>query len=226
MITAPIAPSMLRESGNGEHSGDSNAMSDVFLPEPTQVFPKLPLLDRRTFFKGSVLGIGALWIGTIAKPLQAESLPAKNFELLSETEVAIVTAIANALFPAGGSIPQSGEEAGLIQFMDQYLKAADPGTAKLIRLLFRIFEYGPIIFAESASRLSRLSVEDATRHLEGWADSSIYFRRAGMQTIKLFFGMGFYANEDVRAVIGWKNECPSGEVNPAKPSVLYSGDSR
>jgi hypothetical protein len=130
--------------------------------------------------------------------------PALTTVLLTRKEQAVIAAFADALFPAGGSIPLSGTEAGLLRYMDDYLLRTPPGSRTLIRLLLIFVEYGPWIFGPRRARFSCLSVSERDAALTDMARSSVYFRRIAFLSMRTMLSMGYLANDLVADRIGMR----------------------
>lgn len=138
--------------------------------------------------------------------------------LLSAKEQAIVTALADSLFPSGGPIPVSGTEAGLVSYMDAYARRTPPHMRILIRLLFLFIEHGPWIFGPRRVRFTRLRPEERVAALADMASSSIYFRRVSFLSIRTMLSMGYLANPAVARRIGWVEHCAPFEAGKKIPA--------
>jgi hypothetical protein len=128
--------------------------------------------------------------------------PLLSTRVLSAKEQAIVAACADALFPAGGPIPLSGTEAGLVRYVEQYVVRAPAAMRPTIRLLFHFIEYSPWVFGPRRARFTRLSPADRVRTLALMANSRIYFRRVAFLSLRTMLSMGYLANEEVARSIG------------------------
>jgi hypothetical protein len=117
--------------------------------------------------------------------------------LLSRKEQAIVAACADALFPPGGPIPLSGTEAGLVWYMDGYLRRLPPGSRLLGRLLFHFIEHAPWIFGPERARFTRLRPAARVEALRDMQNSSIYFRRLSFLSMRAMLTMGYLAHPEV-----------------------------
>jgi hypothetical protein len=117
--------------------------------------------------------------------------------MLSRKEQAIVAACADALFPAGGPIPISGTEAGLVRYMDRYLLRLPPLPRLLGRLLFHSVEHGPWVFGPRRARFTRLRPEERRAVLYAMAESPFYFRRVSFLSMRTMMTMGYLAHPEV-----------------------------
>lgn len=144
--------------------------------------------------------------------------------LLSAKEQAIITVLADALFPPGGPIPISGTEAGLVSYVDAYVRRTPAHMRLLIRLLFLFIEHGPWIFGPRYARFTRLRPKERVASLTAMAESPIYFRHVSFLSIRTILSMGYLANPAVARRIGWVERCApfEGEVAPSEPKELVA----
>jgi hypothetical protein len=117
--------------------------------------------------------------------------------LLSRKEQAIVSACADALFPPGGPIPLSGTDAGLLAYVDTYVRRLPPLARVLVRLLFHSVEHGPWIFGPRPARFTRLRPEERVAVLRAMARSRMYFRRLSCLSLRAMMTMGYLAHPEV-----------------------------
>ena len=123
---------------------------------------------------------------------------------LTRKEQAIITACADAFFPAGGRIPVSGTEARLVLYMERYVSRLPPGQARLVRLLFWFIEHGPWVFGPTRHRFSDLSLEGRIAVLESMRTSPIYFRRIAFLSMRTMLTMGYLADPRVARAMRMK----------------------
>lgn len=121
---------------------------------------------------------------------------------LGAKEQAIIAAAADALFPPGGPIPVSGTQAGLVLYMDTYVRRVPPGIRVLLRLLIAFIEHGPWLFGPRHVRFTRLSPSERVLALEDMVKSSLYIRRVAFYSIRTILSMGYLANATVMKSIG------------------------
>jgi hypothetical protein len=107
--------------------------------------------------------------------------PAPEFRRLSRREVAFLRAAGDAMFPPGGAIPPSGSDAGVPEYVDDYLGVVPVRMRVLMRLLFFLVEHATIVLpARGPSGFRRFSsLSDAQRIdvLQGWRSSGLVARR-------------------------------------------------
>lgn len=120
---------------------------------------------------------------------------------LSAKEQAIVAAAADAFFPHGGPVSQSGTEAGAVAYFSTLLAELPGGTRFLIRMLLRLVEHGPWLLGP-ARRFTRQSAEQRVDTLRRWEHSSLYFLRISFQSLRTLIGLAYLGNDDVASALG------------------------
>jgi hypothetical protein len=123
--------------------------------------------------------------------------PAEPPRVLARRELALVAAAADAMFPPGGEIPPSGSEVGIPAYSDRYVAAVDPGTRRLMRLLFFLVEHATLFFPapglDGWRRFSALSAEQRVAVLDGWRRSRLFPRRLVFTSLRAILTMGYFA---------------------------------
>lgn len=127
--------------------------------------------------------------------------PSLTDAVLTRRQQAIVGACADAFFPPGGAIPVSGTEAGLVKYMDTYVRRLDARGRFLVGLLFLFIELGPFVFGPRLRRFSKLSLPDRLAMLGGMGNSDIYFRRVAFLSMRTMLTMGYLSNPRVAGVM-------------------------
>lgn len=129
--------------------------------------------------------------------------PRKRFasRVLTAKEQAIVTACADALFPARDSMPLTGSEAGTVEYLDAHLADLPREKRVLIRLLFILIEHSPWIFGMSP-RFTSLNEERRHAFLLGMANSRFYFRRLSFLSLRTLLCMAYMAHPAIAERVG------------------------
>ncbi|WP_437878289.1 gluconate 2-dehydrogenase subunit 3 family protein [Sorangium sp. So ce513] len=150
---------------------------------------------------GLVVALAALALAAaaLARSARGSGAPAR---VLSEKERAIVAACADALFPAGGPIPISGTEAGLVEYVERYVARTPRPLRPYMRLLFLFVELSPWVFGPRRARFTRLPQPDRIAVLASMSQSCIYLRRVTFLSLRTMLSMGYLANERVARAIG------------------------
>jgi hypothetical protein len=146
-----------------------------------------------------LVSLAALLAALLARAVFTGYPPARlaRGALLSRKEQAIVVACADALFPPGGPIPLSGTDAGLLPYMEVYVRRLPPLARLLVRLLFLSLEHGPWVFGPRPARFTRLRPAERIAVLRAMARSRMYFRRLSCLSLRAMMTMGYLAHPDV-----------------------------
>jgi hypothetical protein len=118
---------------------------------------------------------------------------------LTGRESAIVAAAADAMFPRGGKIAESGVEAEVVPYLDLQFGLVSNKNRRLMRLLFLFIELSPLLFGPRRVRFTRLSVDEQTSTLRRAAGSKIYFYRLSFLSLRTLLCLGYLANQSVNA---------------------------
>ncbi len=127
--------------------------------------------------------------------------PAQPLAALRLGEYAVVQAAANAVYPPGGALEASGEQARVGAYADRYLQALPARTSTLMRLLFFAVEHGTLVFAAPGPggrrRFSSLATEQQVALLESWRTSRFFPLRLIFTSLRAILTMGYFASPEV-----------------------------
>jgi hypothetical protein len=143
--------------------------------------------------------------------------------VLSRRERAFVDAASEAMFPAGGEIPTSGQEARVTDYVERYVERVPPRIRLLMRLLFLLVEQATLFFSAPGPggrrRFSSLPVEQRMAALEGWRTSRLFPRRIVFTSLRAILCMGYLADPAVLRHLG----VAPYEIAPVvlEPDLLY-----
>lgn len=116
---------------------------------------------------------------------------------LTRVDAAFVRGASEAMFPAGGEIPESGVEAGIPAYLDSYVATVPPRQRLLMHALFLLMEQATLVFPAPPPRgwrrFSVLSAEQQRAVLEGWRTSSLAPRRLVFMALRSLLTMGYFA---------------------------------
>jgi hypothetical protein len=149
----------------------------------------IPSLVAAGLAAGSALIARGVFLGYPPKSVPGGRLGAK--------EQAVIAACADTFFPAGGPIPVSGTQAGLVDYMEGYLERLPSTQKTLIRLLLWFIEHGPWVFGPKQTRFTKLEERHRLAVLEDMRKSSIYFRRIAFLSMRTMLTMGYLAHPEV-----------------------------
>ncbi|MDX1649177.1 MAG: hypothetical protein R3263_04915 [Myxococcota bacterium] len=138
------------------------------------------------------VGIRRLALGYPARP---------GLRALARHEAALIGAAAEAVFPPGGAVEPSGEEAGIVPWTDRYLGELPAAPRRLMRLLFLLVEHATLVFPapgpRGRRRFSALEVESRQAVLDGWRTSRLFPRRLVFTSLRAILTMGYFADPRV-----------------------------
>lgn len=120
---------------------------------------------------------------------------------MRKREQLVVAACADTMFPPAGPISVSGTEAGLIAYVNGYLKGLPLASRFLVHLLFLFIQLSPLVFGPKHSRFTRLSPHERQMVFQDMSVSTIYFRRVAFLSVRAILTMGYFACTEVEAVI-------------------------
>ncbi len=123
--------------------------------------------------------------------------PPHSHAALTRADAAFVAGASEAMFPAGGEIPESGVDAGIPQYLDTYVATVPPRQRVLMHALFFLMEHATVFFPAPPPRgwrrFSALSAEQQRVVLEGWRTSSLAPRRLVFMALRSLLTMGYFA---------------------------------
>ncbi len=165
-----------------------------------------PKITRRQVLAASGLIAAAGAIGVGVRVASWWDQDAEHpYTKLSPREVELVDAIADAMFPKGGTPALSGSEAKIAPWLDVVLASQPDPTPDLVRLLL----HGLDDHARLTSGRSLTGLDDAARadKLRGWLTNDNHLVRGAVSSITLFVAMGYCGHPDVIEACGWKWPC-------------------
>ncbi len=93
----------------------------------------------------------------------------------------------------------------IINAFNEFISSMPPPVPGLFPLLLRFLNLYPLFFR--FRRLEDLDRQHRERILEKWAYSKLYVKRAIFSTLKTFFLLVFYSNENVEKKLGFERKC-------------------
>ncbi len=132
--------------------------------------------------------------------------PRRQHRGLGRGEVAFISSAAEAMYPAGGPISSSGLDADLPGYIERLMAASRLHTRLLLHVLFFLVEHGTLVFPTPGRggmrRFSSQRVEQRVAALDGWAESTIFFRRVVFTSLRAVLTMGYFAHPPVVRQLG------------------------
>lgn len=121
--------------------------------------------------------------------------------VLAPREVALISSVAEVMFPAGGAIPFSGLDAKIPRYADRFLAALEPSVRIQIRALFALFEHVTIFFPAPGwrgfRRFSSLNLEQREVVMQGWSQSPVFLRQIIFTALRAVLTMGYLGHPTV-----------------------------
>jgi hypothetical protein len=156
--------------------------------------------------------------GFVYRTLWGFGPTAPGLKVLSSEDLEMSTALAEAFFPGPPHFPISGIDVGLPEFTDAYLDGLYPDQQRLLLSLFRVLNLWPLVsygrtFVELPLSLRR-------EVLKGWQLSRTQLRRAGHQTLRFIYALGYFEDFRVRSALGLRFGCPL----PDRTGTLSTGE--
>lgn len=130
----------------------------------------------------------------------------------------IVSAAAETMFPAGGAFETDGNEAGIVDYVDDYLDRMPKADRLQLLAFFRLFDAG---LAWTEKRVgARFHAADAVtrrEYLSSWENSPMYARRMGFQGMRMVLTFAYTECPAVKRAMGMQtgDEPASTGVNPS-----------
>ncbi|MCC6641046.1 MAG: gluconate 2-dehydrogenase subunit 3 family protein [Deltaproteobacteria bacterium] len=147
------------------------------------------------------IAVGAAFGYAIARIGLGYPAPRVRTERLLRSEVAFLSAAADALFPRGGPIEPSGTDAGVPAYVDRYLGDVPPKLALLMRCLFLLFEHASFVVRAPGRggmrRFSSLSPAQRVAVLERWQRARLFPMRLVFTSLRAILTMGYFASPEV-----------------------------
>jgi hypothetical protein len=161
-------------------------------------------LTRRRFIVGSAAAAAAA-AGGIAV---MEGTPAAGALVLTQRELAIVTALAEVMFP-GDPFPLDGVAAGVPFEVDRIVaRVLEPIHGSGFRVLLHTLEWGTL--GSRGKPFTALPHEVRAEVLERWLAPDLFTRRLAADAFRVVLGMAYFAHPKVLAHIGWRANCGGG----------------
>jgi hypothetical protein len=177
-----------------------------------------PLSRRRLFKVAGAAGLALAGGAWVFKTVWKLGPPGPGLVCLTENEYEISQKVAEAFFPGPPHTPLSANEAALSDFADAYIGGLYEDNARLFKLLFRTLNLSTVLVYGRSFYWLDLSQRQTV--LRTWAESNLLARRAGYQSLRFLYAMGYFEDERVRRAVGFKHGCDLSGRSPVAP-VLH-----
>src|SRR5436305_1042806 len=139
--------------------------------------------------------------------------------MLSDAELRVLRALAEALIPPGGPFPLGAGDVGTAERLARYLQRMAPETQGQVRLLLRAWEAAPLA-SRHLRRFSRLAPAAREAGVERCLASRLPWRRIPLLLLKTLCLSAFCADPRVEAALGYGHECLDGRAPGAGPRLV------
>jgi hypothetical protein len=136
--------------------------------------------------------------------------------VLSDQERKIVFALGQCLFPRDGVLDVDGDDAGVVDWVDDYLGRMEPLARTKVRALIRTFDLGFTAWSgRPAASFVAASPADRAAYVEAWDESPIYTQRILSDALRTVLTFAYVESAPVGAAIRpQRDEARSRERSP------------
>lgn len=164
------------------------------------------LVSRRTLMLATA-ALGAVGVAGIGAATLPD--PAPGALVLAASELALVEALAEAMFPPDNPLGVSGAGLGMPERVDELLgDTLDPMVQPVFRHVLAALDAGTLV--SRGSRFVALPLADRIDVLSHWDDNDLFPRRAAFDALRLVMAMAYFYAPGVAASIGWRARCVVG----------------
>ena len=127
--------------------------------------------------------------------------PGRPLKRLGRMTHAFVRAAGDTLFPPGGELGVSAEDADVVGYMDRWFDALPAQQRTLLKLLFMALEQTPLSRLQ-LRRFSALPMDQRAALLERWEASPWYLKRALVVALRSTFAFAYLDHPKVHEALG------------------------
>jgi len=170
--------------------------------------------SRRRFLKiaGGIAGLLGAGGGVSYWLLFGGRGPGRGRKVLSDGEIRIARAIAEAFFPPGSAFRLDGIQARVAERLDDYLAEVPERERRLIRAGMRAVEYASVL--TSGTRFTERPHDERIAVLRAEDENEDFWRHLAMRALKAVFGLLYFEIDEVRAEAGWVLGCTPSRPGP------------
>ena len=121
-------------------------------------------------------------------------------KVLTATEVRIVEALAETIFPADEAIPVDVRSMGIARRVDDYLMLVPERERYLMRAMFALFEVQHKV--RTGTRFSKAALPERHASLRTWDESNQYYLRMPFQALRSTLILMYMADPEVDRFLG------------------------
>jgi hypothetical protein len=134
--------------------------------------------------------------------------------VLSGSRRATFLALAGRIVPDEGPGAPGAESDATVAAAESFLASQDEGARTKLRLLLKVFEWGPAF--KCGRRFTLLPAGEQNSYMQAWERSRIQLFRFGFSSLRNLVLLSFYTRPDSWPMIGY----PGPVLETTKPSRL------
>ena len=131
--------------------------------------------------------------------------PERELEQLQPWSFAFVRAAGETLFPSGGEVPVSADDADVPGYMDRWFALLPKQQRGLLKLLYILLEQAPLASGFHIRRFSGLTAKKRSALLARWEKSRFYYKRMLVTSLRTVFSLAYLDHPDVHEALGIKD---------------------
>ncbi len=143
----------------------------------------------------------ALVVAAVARLRWLYPDPGRELVQLRPWSHAFVRTAGETLFPPGGALGVSSDDADVVGYLDRWLDALPGQQRALIKALFLMLEHAPLLQGRLA-RFSSLPLDRRGEVLGAWEGSRLYLRRTMITALRTVFSFAYLDHPRVREALG------------------------
>ena len=156
---------------------------------------------------GGVVGVGALELPAAAA----------GRACLSNHELLLVQALAEALFPPGNALGVTALGMDLAGEVDELMgDRLDPVVTPVFRRVLQALDDGTMV--SRGARFADLPLDVRVGVMASWAEPGVLARRLMYDALRTIVGMVFFCRPEVVSAIGWRPACAADAQLGAIPA--------
>jgi hypothetical protein len=173
------------------------------------------LLSRRQLLVRGLVATGGILIGGVLVRYGTVFVgdPGPGRLALTEGEERIARALLDTLFPEGADMPRADPDFVLPK-LDHFLAHTDSEARFLFRAMLHVIEDHALI--SHFKRFTSCSLEERAAEIAVWERTPLYLKSMAFKSVKLFIGIAYFEQPDVRKALGWYIGCAPAHLEAAE----------
>ncbi len=165
----------------------------------------MPEISRRGFLRmaGTSAALTALAQLRALPPAALAGAAEAGDAFFSPRETEILTQIVERMVESGEPGAPAVRDTRAVATIDALCRSLDPEVADQLRVVLRLFEYGPPVFDLTFSRFTRMSPAEQDASLQAWMTSRLSLRRRAFYALRNLALLGYYSQDATWPLIGY-----------------------